>query len=142
MKKMKLFHLKKVNLLLSAAVIASLISCTKKYLGNSPATALPDDKAVSATPLSSPPGDVVGKVVVGYQGWFSAAGDGSPLNSWGHQNLEMWPDTREYTHTYAGSPFTQNGGVVQPNFFGNLGNGQPAKMFSAYDQQVSNTHCL
>ncbi len=38
---------------------------------------------------ASPPGDVVGKITVGYQGWFSAAGDGSPVNAWGHSNLEM-----------------------------------------------------
>ncbi|MGC3960998.1 MAG: discoidin domain-containing protein [Verrucomicrobiota bacterium] len=84
-------------------------------------------------------GDLVGKVTVGYQGWFSAAGDGSPVNNWGHSNLEMWPDIREYANTYAGTPFSQ-AGVTQPNFYGSLGNGQPAKMFSSYDQQVVNTH--
>jgi fibronectin type 3 domain-containing protein/lysophospholipase L1-like esterase len=84
-------------------------------------------------------GDVVGKVTVGYQGWFSTAGDGSPVNGWGHDNLEMWPDCREYAMPYAGCPFSQ-GGVGEPAFFGNLGNGQPATMFSAYDQQVVNTH--
>jgi lysophospholipase L1-like esterase/fibronectin type 3 domain-containing protein len=84
-------------------------------------------------------GDVVGKVTVGYQGWFSAAGDGSPLNAWGHDNLEMWPEVSEYATTYAGTPFAQ-AGVTQPNFYGPLGNGQPATMFSAYDQQVVNTH--
>ena len=30
----------------------------------------------------SPPGDVVGKVTVGYQGWFSCAGDGAPIGGW------------------------------------------------------------
>jgi hypothetical protein len=89
----------------------------------------------------STPGDVVGKVTVGYQGWFSAEGDGSPLNSWGHQNLEHWPDVRQYKNTYAGSPFAQGPGK-QPPFTGNLRNGQPAKMFSSDDQQVSDTHCL
>jgi lysophospholipase L1-like esterase/fibronectin type 3 domain-containing protein len=84
-------------------------------------------------------GDLVGKVTVGYQGWFSAAGDGSPVNNWGHSNLEMWPDVREYATTYAGTPFGQ-AGITQPNFYGNLGSGQPAKMFSSYDQQVVNTH--
>lgn len=90
----------------------------------------------------SPPGDVVGKVTVGYQGWFSAKGDGSPLNAWGHDNLEQWPDVRQYKNTYAGVPFSQGKGVKTEPFYGNLGNGQPAKMFSSDDQQVADTHCL
>ncbi|MEO7716764.1 MAG: RICIN domain-containing protein [Capsulimonas sp.] len=88
------------------------------------ATALGGGGAAHA---ASAPGDVVGKVSVGYQGWFSAAGDGSPVNAWGHQNLEMWPDMREYTTTYQTS-------------FANFGNGQPAKMFSSYDQSTVNVH--
>ncbi len=95
-------------------------------------------KTVSA---ASPVGDVVGKVVVGYQGWWSCKGDSSPVNSWGHMNLEMWPDVREYASTYAGCPFYQ-AGVVQPAYAGNLGNGTPAKMFSSNKQQVMNTHFL
>ncbi|BDI29046.1 lectin [Capsulimonas corticalis] len=75
----------------------------------------------------SPVGDVVGKVTVGYQGWFSSAGDGSPSNSWNHTNYELWPDVREYTTTYQ-TPYA------------NLGNGQPAKMFSSYDQSTVNVH--
>ena len=90
---------------------------------------------------TSPAGDVVGKVVVGYQGWWSCKGDGSPLNSWGHMNLEMWPDVREYTETFSGCPF-QQAGVTEPAFTGTLGNGQPAKMFSSYSQQTMNTHFL
>jgi hypothetical protein len=78
-------------------------------------------------PAQSPPGDVVGKITVGYQGWFSAPGDNSPVNKWGHQNLEMWPDIGEYTTTYQ---------TRLPN----LGNGQPARMFSSYDDQVVQTH--
>ena len=88
---------------------------------------------------ASGPGDVVGKVTVGYQGWFGAAGDGSPQNNWWHwsQNWsqifspsnngesDSWPDVRDYTTTY------QTG-------FANLGNGQPAKVFSSYDQQTVN----
>ncbi len=104
-------------------------------LATAVATLLPVGAALAA----SAPGDVVGKVTVGYQGWFTAAGDGSPTNVWNHQNLEMWPDVREFVTTYAGSNFSQ-AGVTQPNFFGNLGNGQPAKMFTSYDQQVVNTH--
>jgi hypothetical protein len=78
-------------------------------------------------PAQSPRGDVVGKITVGYQGWFSAPGDNSPVNQWGHQNLEMWPDIREYATTYQ-------------THLPNLGNGQPARMFSSYDDQVVQTH--
>jgi len=79
---------------------------------------------------ASPPGDVVGKVTVGYQGWFSAAGDGSPVNSWGHTNLETYPDMREYTQAYSASALG----------WPTLGNGQPAKLFSSYDQSTVNIH--
>ncbi|BCB84718.1 DUF7910 domain-containing protein [Phytohabitans suffuscus] len=89
---------------------------------------------------ASPPGDVVGKITVGYQGWFAAAGDGSPINGWWHwsQNwgqapspsntaIISWPDMREYTASYQTA-------------YANLGNGQPARLFSQYDQQTVDTH--
>lgn len=90
-------------------------------------------------PLLSPAGDIVGKVVAGYQGWFGAGGDGSPLNSWQHGNLECWPEVTEYLNTYAGAVFNQ-AGVVQPAYSGNLGNGQPAKMFSSWSSQTVAKH--
>ncbi|SEL71954.1 hypothetical protein SAMN04488505_102936 [Chitinophaga rupis] len=111
--------------------------CVKNALEKTPADNIKTAK--QSAQAASPVGDVVGKVTVGYQGWFSAAGDGSPVNSWGHTNLEMWPDTREYTSTYSGTPFSQ-GGVAQPGYTGNLGNGQPARMFSSYDQSTVNVH--
>ena len=89
---------------------------------------------------ASPPGDVVGKVTVGYQGWFACAGDGAPINRWWHwsQNwgqppsptntaIVSWPDVRDFTATYQTA-------------YANLGNGQPARLFSSYDQQTVNTH--
>ena len=89
---------------------------------------------------ASPPGDVVGKITVGYQGWFACTGDGSPINGWWHwsQNwgqppspsnttIISWPDMREYTNSY-------------PTAYANLGNGQPATLFSHYDQQTVDTH--
>jgi hypothetical protein len=79
-----------------------------------------------AAATASETGDVVGKVTVGYQGWFSAPGDGSPVNAWGHDNLEMWPDIREYSNTY-------------PTSFA-LSNGEPARLFSSYDNQTVQTH--
>ena len=91
---------------------------------------------------ASAPGDVVGKITVGYQGWFACIGDGAPINGWWHwtQNwsqppsptnagISCWPDVREFTNTYQTS-------------YAALGNGQPAKLFSSYDQQTVNTHFL
>ena len=39
----------------------------------------------------SPQGDVVGKVTVGYQGWFSCAGDGAPIGGWWHYSYGATP---------------------------------------------------
>jgi hypothetical protein len=87
-------------------------------------------------------GDVVGKVTVGYQGWFACNGDNSPMNNWwhwannwgaqpssGNNAVKSWPDTAEYATTYGTA-------------WANLGNGQPAKLFSSYDQSTVNTHAL
>jgi hypothetical protein len=94
----------------------------------------------AAASAASPPGDVVGKITVGYQGWFACAGDGAPINGWWHwsQNwsqppsptntaIVSWPDMRDYSHGY-------------PTAYGSLGNGQPATVFSSYDQQTVNVH--
>lgn len=93
------------------------------------------------TPTATPGGgDVVGKLIAGYQGWFNAVGDGSPNNNWTHWThntgqpapgsnikFELYPDLREYSALY------QTG-------LGNLGNGTPAKLFSSYDQSTVNKH--
>jgi hypothetical protein len=97
---------------------------------------------VVARPAASGVGDVVGKISVGYQGWFACAGDGAPINGWWHwsQNwgqapspsnnaIKAWPDMREYTRTYKTA-------------YANLNNGQPATLFSSYDQQTVDTHFL
>jgi len=89
---------------------------------------------------ASPVGDVVGKVTVGYQGWFAAIGDGSPINAWWHwsQNagqppspsnttIVSWPDMRDFTRGYTTA-------------YANLGNGQPARLFSSWDDQTVDTH--
>ncbi|WP_089549076.1 carbohydrate-binding protein [Paenibacillus sp. SSG-1] len=89
---------------------------------------------------SSSDGDVVGHLFAGYQGWFNAAGDGSPNGGWvhwsknssapsagGNVNFELYPDTREYSKLYQTD-------------LANLGNGSPAKLFSSYDQDTVNKH--
>ena len=96
----------------------------------------------AVTPAASAAGDVVGKITVGYQGWFACVGDGAPINGWWHwsQNwgqspspsnnaIKAWPDNREYTRTYQTA-------------YGSFGNGQPATLFSSYDQQTVDTHFL
>lgn len=85
--------------------------------------------------------DVVGKLVVGYQGWFAIPGDGSPRGIWthwgnppspGYRNItfELYPDMREYTRTY------------QAGNLGNLGSatGPPARLFSSWDDSSIDLH--
>jgi hypothetical protein len=61
-----------------------------------------------SSPRRIDPGTLTGKLILGYQGWFSCEGDGSPLNAWNHWTrdrripdasnirVEMWPDLSEY----------------------------------------------
>ncbi|GAA1069673.1 discoidin domain-containing protein [Kitasatospora arboriphila] len=96
--------------------------------------------AASARAAGSPPGDVVGRITVGYQGWFACPGDGAPINGWWHWSqdwshapspgnnaLRAWPDMREYTAGHRTA-------------YGPLGDGTPAVLFSSYDQQTVDTH--
>ncbi|MEV6170862.1 glycoside hydrolase family 71/99-like protein [Streptomyces sp. NPDC051954] len=88
------------------------------------------------------PGDVVGKVTVGYQGWFACKGDNAPINAWRHwspnsaqppspsnHGITSWPDVRDYTKTY-------------PTAYAGLGNGRTPNLFSSYDQQTVDAHFL
>jgi hypothetical protein len=103
-----------------------------------PAEARPLPEAVGADGFS-PIGDVIGKVSVGYQGWYGCAGDGQQLgwwhnaNNWGqppsptNEALSAWPDLRDYEKSYQ----TQ---------YANLNNGQPATLYSNSDYQTVDTH--
>ena len=88
----------------------------------------------------SPEGDVVGKVVVGYQGWFAAIGDGSPINMFWHWSytwekppsrtntaIVAWPDVRHYTSTFKTD-------------YANLNNGSEARVFSSFSDQTVDIH--
>ena len=94
----------------------------------------------SSASAASPAGDVVGKITVGYQGWFACIGDGAPIDAWWHwsqnegqapspsnTNIKAWPDMSEYSKGYQTA-------------FADLNSGQPATLFSSYDQQSVNTH--
>ncbi|MFI5756410.1 discoidin domain-containing protein [Streptomyces sp. NPDC051569] len=121
------------------SVIVSALAGTATATVAGLSAATPAAAAPSA-PAASPPGDVVGKITVGYQGWFACSGDGAPINGWWHwsQNwgqspspgnnaIKSWPDNRDYTHTYRTA-------------YAALGSGQPATLFSSYDQQTVDTH--
>ncbi|MBW8687026.1 lectin [Chitinophaga rhizophila] len=113
--------------------------CTRQTLSGDAVT-LSNTNELAANAKASPIGDVVGKITVGYQGWFACTGDGSPINAWWHwtQNwaqlpsaanngIKSWPDVREYTNTYTtGWPA--------------LNNGQPARLFSSFSDQTISTH--
>lgn len=83
---------------------------------------------------------IADKVITGYQAWFSAFGDGSPVNQWrhwsagvaphpGYQTFELWPDVREY----APEDLFQTG-------YANLGNGEKARLFSSFRPGVIDVH--
>lgn len=129
--------MKNLNSVLFAAISLLAVSCSKKDL-----TDKLNAKSLAVTSQASPAGDVVGKVTVGYQGWFACTGDGSPINAWWHytQNwsqppsptnlgIKSWPDVRDYSTTFQTA-------------FSNLNNGQPAKLFSSFTDQTVNTHFL
>ncbi|KIF66526.1 xylosidase [Streptomyces sp. AcH 505] len=119
------------------SVILSALAGTATVGGWSAATTATAAPTLAA---ASPPGDVVGKVTVGYQGWFACKGDGAPINSWWHWSanagqppspsnttIASWPEMKEYEKSYATA-------------YGNLGSGAPATLFSSWDQQTVDTH--
>ena len=107
-----------------------------------------DAAAIDGGPIIPPPAIVDSttiddKLLFGYQGWFSAAGDGSPLDTgtggWRHWSadvqstptnvsFECWPDTRELgaSELYATS-MTMSGG-------------SPASLFSAWNPATVDRH--
>ncbi|RYZ98882.1 MAG: xylosidase [Sphingobacteriaceae bacterium] len=132
--------MKRINLLvLIIMMLAAVITgCSKKGVKDTPVPVKPEEEKPDTKP--SPPGDVVGKVVAGYQGWFAAIGDGSPINRYWHWShtweqlpsptnnaIKSWPDVRDYTSTF-------------PTDYANLNNGQPANLFSSYTDQTVDLH--
>jgi hypothetical protein len=116
----------------AAAVAGSAAAATASSWSSSPAEA--------STGAASPAGDVVGKISVGYQGWFACIGDSAPINAWWHwsqnqsqppspsnNNIKAWPDTREYLRWYQTAYASTN-------------DGDAAVLFSSYDQSTVNAH--
>lgn len=123
--------------LLILVFVGVLTACSKKDNSQSGGgTPPPPPPPPPVVTWPSPPGDVVGKITVGYQGWFACKDDGSPINAWWHwtqdwskipsptnKGMKSWPDTRDYTEKF-------NTG------FPGLGNGDPATIFSSFSTQT------
>ena len=101
--------------------------------------ATPDDPN-DTVPVVVSAGSFVDKVMVGYQGWFAAEGDGSPLDGWYHWGrngrptagtvtFELYPDVRDYPAA-----------DVHVAGFAALGNGEPARLFGSWSDGVIETH--
>jgi hypothetical protein len=87
-------------------------------------------------------GDIVGKITVGFQGWFDAPADGSGIDPpWWHWtpdrntptpsniSIRSWPDVRDLSRRYTTG-------------FPALGTGQPATLYSDFDASTIDTQVL
>jgi len=82
-------------------------------------------------------GDIVGHVIAGYQGWFAAPGDGSPVGDLPtgkgnyHDNYETYPDMRE---------FPDREQFTVPKGWSALPNGNPARILSSNRDATTDIH--
>jgi hypothetical protein len=94
--------------------------------------------AVNAAGQNVDPSTLDGKVLLGYQGWFNCAGDGSPRNDWRSWargapapdtlTIDMYPDLKEFDPSEL---------CAVPGF--TIG-GRPAYLFSAWNPKVVSRH--
>ncbi|GGJ98295.1 hypothetical protein GCM10011583_32230 [Streptomyces camponoticapitis] len=107
--------------------------------GTGPSAAA-DNVATAATETIAAAPTVKGKVYAGYQGWFAAPGDGSPVDNWVHwaagrppspgdQTFEMYPEMTGYP---ASAQFRTG--------YAALGNGSPSTLFSSHQTTVVDKH--
>jgi hypothetical protein len=89
---------------------------------------------------ASPPGDVVGTISVGYQGWFACPGDGAPIGGWWHWSRDRFQPPSPANTTIVSWPDLTDLARGYPTAYPNLGDGSPARLFSSYDQQTVVTH--
>jgi hypothetical protein len=102
--------------------------------------AAPDAPLEASIPDAGLAGDVVGKVTVGYQGWFAAVGDGSPVNLWWHYDNNTQNAPSPSDEQLKGWPYMVDFTTGFQSGFANLGNGKPATLFSSYTYQTVDAH--
>jgi hypothetical protein len=123
---------------LAAAGTAAGALAATELAGSDPALAAA--RAAAARTGAARVGDVVGKITVGYQGWFACIGDGAPIDAWWHWSqdwsqapspsnnaVKAWPDMTGYARGF-------------PTGYARLGNGAAARLFSSFDQQTVGAH--
>ena len=101
---------------------------------------------LSAQPPADP-SSIIGKVVCGYQGWFTCTGDGSPINRWTHWSpttapqpgVAPNPNPNLTFDVYPDVTLYNSSSLFQTNF-ANQGDGSPARLFSDYHQDVTDKH--
>lgn len=88
--------------------------------------------------------EFIGKSVAGYQAWFDTGGKNDYWVHWGNGNVETdgtrWP--RAYNHTFEIYPditIYDDADLAQTGF-ADLGNGEPARLYTSQSQNVINTH--
>ena len=94
----------------------------------------------ASIPDAGPASDVVGKVTVGYQGWFAAVGDGSPVNAWWHYDNNTQNAPSPSDELLKGWPYMLDFTTGFQSGFANLGNGKAATLFSSYTYQTVDAH--
>jgi len=90
------------------------------------------------------PSSIIGKVVCGYQGWFTAEGDGSPINTWSHWSIGTAPKAGVLPNpnpnldfdVYPDVEYYNSSSLFQTNF-ANLGDGTPSKLYASIKQDVT-----
>lgn len=93
------------------------------------------------------PSSIIGKVVCGYQGWFTAAGDGAPINTWTHwapgnapkPGVAPNPNPNLTFEAYPDISLYSGASLFQTNL-GNHGDGTAARLFSSYKDEVTDKH--
>jgi len=80
---------------------------------------------VSLAALPARAQDILGHVIVGYQGWFSNPNDGSPVGALGtggndHLNLETYPDMSDFPASEQFPTSLRGRGIIFGEAFGRI----------------------
>lgn len=86
------------------------------------------------------PSRIDNKVICGYQGWFNAQADGSPVDRWVHWSRGAIPDATNITFELYPDISAYNATDLYETALGNLPDGSPSRLFTSYSQTVINQH--